>query len=80
MALSLALLIVPLTTSFVSGRKAKRSGRKFWPWFFIGTVLPFVATIILHYLPRKLKPVAAAVRAVENNELFDHLFITPGSK
>ncbi|MEQ1675583.1 MAG: hypothetical protein ABL876_02705 [Chitinophagaceae bacterium] len=80
MAISVALMIVPLATSFVSGQKAKRCGRKFWPWFFIGTALPFIANIILHYLPGKLKPVPGEVRPVENSELFDHLFITPGSK
>ena len=40
-----------LSIPYITGRLAKRLGRKFWSWFFIGTILPVIATIILCFLP-----------------------------
>jgi hypothetical protein len=81
MALSLAVSLVfaPCITSFAAGQMAKKSGRKYWPWFFAGSLLPFVANIIIYYLPYKLKIKETELRPVENEEIFDHLFILPDS-
>ena len=72
--LSLSLL-VPI--AFFAGRMAKDMGRKFWPWFFIGMVLPLAANFILAFLPSALpqKKVIKEISPVENEHLFDHLFI-----
>lgn len=43
----LMLLGLPTITFFY----AKHLGRKPWPWFFIGIILPGIATIILSMLP-----------------------------
>ncbi|MBN8701638.1 MAG: hypothetical protein J0M08_01105 [Bacteroidetes bacterium] len=40
-------MVVPLSTYFF----AKRMGRNPLAWFFISLVLPFIATIILFFLP-----------------------------
>jgi len=48
--ISLGLLMLfglPTITFFY----AKHLGRKPWPWFFIGILLPGIATIILSFLP-----------------------------
>lgn len=53
----LILILVALTTLFllplISGLFAKRMGRKFWPWFFLGCLLPMVSVFILFLLPEK---------------------------
>ena len=46
------LLSVPLITS----RLAKRLGRRPWLWFFIGMVLPVIATLVLCLLPDLSEP------------------------
>jgi len=71
---ALPLLITPLLMPFITGLMAKNFGRKFWPWLFMGLILPFIANIILLCLPDKSRN-AATLRPVENHELFDHLFI-----
>lgn len=39
----LLLLPFPFATAFI----AKSFDRKFWPWFFIGAVLPFAGIVVL---------------------------------
>ena len=75
--LALPLLCIPFLIPFVTGQMAVSFGRKFWPWFFLGFPLPFIACIILLCLPdKKKKKITEAIKAVENDEVFDHLFIT----
>jgi len=45
----LIVFFFPVLTGFM----AQSMGRKFWPWFFLGIPLPFVANIILLCLPIK---------------------------
>jgi Na+/melibiose symporter-like transporter len=45
----LMLLSIPLITS----KLAKRIGRNSTAWFFIGLLLPLIATLILFFLPDK---------------------------
>jgi len=45
----LMLLSIPLITS----KLAKRMGRNSTTWFFIGLLLPLIATLILFFLPDK---------------------------
>lgn len=50
MIISLGLLMLmglPTLTYFY----AKQLGRKPWPWFVAGIILPGIATIILSFLP-----------------------------
>jgi hypothetical protein len=70
-ALSLILLasVVPL----VSGFLATCYKRSFWLWFVIGIFLPFLSNLLLLLLPDKSETVAT--KPVENEELFDFLFI-----
>ena len=77
--LALPILIIPLIFPFISGQMAKCYGRKFWPWFCIGMALPFIANIILLCLPDKSKQKPTVVKAVDNEKIFDHLFINNDS-
>jgi MFS family permease len=43
------LLSIPIITA----RLANRMGRNPWLWFFVGLVLPVIATFILFLLPDK---------------------------
>jgi MFS family permease len=78
--LALPLLFIPLVLPFIAGQMAKSFGRKFWPWFLIGIVLPFIANIILLCLPDKSKKKTNGLKAVENDKIFDHLFIAKDSQ
>jgi hypothetical protein len=53
--IAIPLLMIPLFWPVVTGLMAISFGRKFWPWFYIGIPLPFVAAIILLCLPDKRK-------------------------
>ena len=73
-ALSLILLasVVPL----VSGFLATCYKRNFWLWFALGILLPFLSNLLLLLLPDKSNE-KVATKPVENDELFDFLFINP---
>jgi hypothetical protein len=62
---ALPLLFIPLIMPFIAGQMAKCFGRKFWPWFFIGIPLPFIANIILFCLPDKSKKQPAEKRVMK---------------
>ena len=47
----LILLLVPFSCPLLSGLMARQFGRSFWGWFLIGCILPFIANIILFFLP-----------------------------
>lgn len=67
-------LLVPF--ALLAGKMAKDMGRKFWPWFFIGMLLPLLANFILSFLPPALfQKQSKGLKPVENEELFNHLFI-----
>ena len=72
---AIPLIFVPLVLPVITGLMAKHFGRKFWPWFFLGILIPFIANIILHCLPDKSKNKNLELRPVENENVFDHLFI-----
>jgi MFS family permease len=76
---ALSLVLTPFILPFITGLMAKYFGRKFWPWFFIGIPLPLIANILLLCLPDKTKKIIE-LRAVENDEVFDHLFINAHPK
>jgi len=44
---AIPVLVIPFILPLITGLMAKSFGRKFWPWFFIGLPLPFVANVIL---------------------------------
>jgi MFS family permease len=52
---AIPLLFIPLMMPLIAGLMAQGFGRKFWPWFFIGVILPFLANIILLCLPDRTK-------------------------
>jgi hypothetical protein len=70
----LPLLLIPFVLPIVAGLMAKSFGRKFWPWFFIGIPLPFIANIILLCLPDKTKKENEAKS--EENERGSGHFVT----
>jgi MFS family permease len=74
---ALPLLFLPLVMPFIAGQMAKSFGRKFWPWFFIGIPLPFIANIIFLCLPDKSKKKETEAK---NQKSFDQLFITKESQ
>lgn len=49
-SLVLALLLSP---QLLAGFLAKRTGRKFWFWFFISFLIPIISLIILIFLEDK---------------------------
>lgn len=50
---TIPLILVPFFWPVITGLMAMNFGRKFWPWFLIGIPLPFIAVIILLFLPAK---------------------------
>lgn len=44
-------LFVFLSYPLITSRFAKRMGRRPWLWFFLGMVLPLIATVLLFLLP-----------------------------
>lgn len=52
------LLVIPLGMvvlffPFLTGAIAVSLGRKFWGWFLLGLVLPFIGVVVLLCLPLK---------------------------
>jgi len=76
----MALVLISLRISFVTAETAERFCKSYWMWFVIGLLLPFIAVAILYCLPRKTEKKITELRAVENDEIFDHLFIPKHSK
>ena len=73
---ALPLIIIPFFLPLIAGLMAVNFGRKFWPWFFIGLILPFIANIIILCLPNRKKEEPkqkATTTPVSNEEIFDHL-------
>jgi MFS family permease len=75
---AIPLLFLPLVMPLIAGLMARGFGRKFWPWFVVGIVLPFVANIILLCLPDKSKKQIAGLRAIKTET--DQLFINNNSE
>ena len=71
---AIPLLFIPLIMPWLAGQMATGFGRKFWPWFFAGMALPFIANIILLCLPDKSVKKEQIAEAVENEDIFNHLF------
>jgi MFS family permease len=44
-------IICMLSIPIITARLANRLGRNPWIWFFIGILLPVIATFILFFLP-----------------------------
>jgi len=68
------LVILPLIMPVITGVMATLYGRSFWFWFLISILLPYVANLVLLSLPDLSE--AEQPRPVENDELFDHLFLS----
>ena len=74
---AIPVVLLPFVMPLITGVMAKSMGRKFWPWFFLGIPLPFVANVILLCLPVKK---VVSVEPVANEEIFDILFIDRSKK
>ena len=72
---TICLFLLPVFVPFITGRIAKARRRKYWSWFLAGFFCPLPALVILVCLPTKIKITRRVVRPVENEELFDHLFL-----
>lgn len=70
-AFALPLILIPLAFPIMAGLMALNFGRRFWPWFWISFLLPFISCFILLCLPDKRKKPLP----VENEEVFEHLFL-----
>lgn len=68
---ALPFLLLPLAFPVIAGCMARSFGRSYRFWFWISFLLPVVSCIILLCLPNKKK----SLTAVENDELYDHLFV-----
>ena len=69
---ALPIIFIPFIMPFITGQMAKCFGRKFWPWFFIGIPLPFIANIILLCLPDKSKKRIRPVTGKKTLNLINH--------
>jgi len=70
----LSLILLASLVPLVSGFLATCYKRNFWLWFAIGMVLPFLSNLLLLLLPDKSTK-TVITKPVENEELFDFLFI-----
>lgn len=43
--------LIAFSPPLLSALMACQFGRSFWGWFFIGCIFPFIANIILFFLP-----------------------------
>jgi hypothetical protein len=76
----MALVLMSFRVAFVTASLAEEIGKGYWTWFILGVFLPLIAIAILFCLPRKSRKRVTELRAVENDEIFDHLFIAKHSK
>ena len=76
----MALILISFRIASATALLAEDIGKSYWTWFVLGVFLPLVAIGILFFLPRKRKRQVIELRAVENDEIFDHLFIDKHSK
>jgi hypothetical protein len=76
----MALILIFFRIASATAALAEDIGKSYWAWFILGLFLPLVAMGILFCLPRKRKKHAPELRAVENDEIFDHLFIVKHPK
>lgn len=77
---ALPFIVLPLLVPIITGLMAVSMGRKFWPWFFLAFILPFIACIILLCLNDKKKTAAVPV-PVSDEEIFDpEKFVTKKNK
>jgi hypothetical protein len=56
-----ALMFYPVLTGLI----AKTYGRRFWFWFILGVMLPFVSLVLLHCLPGKIKRINANAQNIQ---------------
>jgi hypothetical protein len=73
--LTIPFLLVPLLFPFTAGLIAKDAGRSFHLWFWLAVPFPIITHILLLCLPDKSKKQTYTAVVVENDEVFDHLFI-----
>jgi len=76
----MALVLISFRIASVTASLAENVGKGYWTWFVLGVFLPLIAIGVLYCLPRKSKKRVTELRAVENDEIFDHLFIGKHSK
>lgn len=75
----MTLVLMSLRISTVTAGVAESIGKNYWTWFVFGVLLPLIAIGILLSLRRRSKKVTE-LKPVENDEIFDHLFIAKHSK
>ena len=71
----MALVLMSLRVSTVTALIAEGVGKSYWTWFVLSFFFPLIASAILLCLPRESKKRVTELRAVENDEIFDHLFL-----
>jgi hypothetical protein len=69
------LLIFAFLLPLITGLIVKDSPYKFWLWFYISIPLLFVTSVIIICLPGRSRKNVEKLNPVENEEIFDHLFI-----
>jgi len=69
---ALPIIFIPFIMPFITGLMAKSFGRKFWPWFFIGIPLPFIANIVLLFLPDNSIKGIRIITGTKHSNLFNH--------
>jgi hypothetical protein len=75
-----AFIFLSLASAITSGWLAGRTGKNPRFWFWLSVALPVIGLCILLCLRKKPKGRINVLRAVKNDELFDHLFINEHSK
>ena len=69
---ALPIIFIPFIMPLITGLMAKSFGRKFWPWFFIGIPLPFIANVVLLCLPDNSKKGARLITGRKTPNLNNH--------
>jgi len=80
---AIPIILAPFFWPVLTGLMAKSFGRKFWLWFVLGIPLPFIAMVILLFLPdkrQKKQLTEPKIIPVANEEIFDQLFNTKPNK
>jgi hypothetical protein len=73
--LAVPLLIFAFFLPLITALMVKDSPYKFWLWFYISIPLLFVTNVIIICLPAISRKKVEKLNPVENEEIFDHLFI-----
>lgn len=78
--LALPVAVFTFLLPLITGVAVRATPNKFWLWFYAGIPLLFIVSVILFCAVEKPGTKKEYKRPVENDELFDHLFVNKNKK